>query len=101
MRGERMPQGMATNPLGDLTLLYRQPHGTLNAGVGEMMTPSNSGPRIDRTVRRRKYPLPAPFQSRVGIFLGQGVRKPNRSDPFPPILFKRFPRQMQLGSQRT
>ena len=75
VRGKRMAERVRGCRLGYPGLANGLFHSFLQHGFVQVMSVFFSGCPICVVARCRKYPLPAPFFSRIGIFAIEGVRQ--------------------------
>jgi hypothetical protein len=67
VRGERMPEGVATGTLRDSRSAHRLDNGAPHDGGMKMMTTPDSRVRVPMVSRRRKHSLPRPARRRQHV----------------------------------
>jgi hypothetical protein len=74
---ERVSEGVGGDAFRDRCLGGGPAHGTLDAGLVEVMTAADAASRIDREPRRREDPLPSPLAAGAGELAFEGVGQPD------------------------
>ena len=99
MGSERMPEGMAGDPLRNSRGRRRILHRSLKNGLVEMVPEEEAGFRIPVFSARREYPLPAPLPVGIGKFNVQPSGKCNASASLLQILFVANPDLLEVQLQ--